>query len=431
MNMQSPALGPFLGSMPSPDLGGARLARQLDAVCSCLAILAGASIWVGAWLTGPNLDIARLLWVSSAVMLGAALIGTWLVNRAAGWERLGIALILGAVEERLFQHRTSRAVRLAPAETQAPGIAGLIEGLVYRVQRWKTPGSGSPEQGAAITAALRHANAEAQVIVSSLYMDADVLAETAGEMAAGLQGIASAGQQADQACGAAEASISQVIDRVTQLTAAVGATTAEVRRVSASALALSDRAFAAQRSVAGLDDHTAKLVVTIERMEDALKRMGNLGQSAAIEAARSGDAAQAFAPIVSGIQELTRGTLAALGSLQRELGAMSGQAAEASLLAQDICEKVKAHHELGLGLSYAVRQQGEEIAGILQALDESRSGFVTLRASVEAVTRGGSARLAGSEALREAAARLPSHADAMVRLLRDLPDCVPSQGFDF
>ncbi len=429
--MQSPALGPFLGSMPSPDLGGARLARLLDVVCSGLAILAAACVWWGAWVTGQDIDIPRLLWGSSTVLLCAAVAGMWLMNRAAGCERLGIVLALRAVEDKLFHDRSSRAVRLAPAETAAPGIAGLIESLVYRVQRRKTPALGSLAQGAATPAALRHANAEAQVIVSSLYMDADVLAETAGDIAAGLQRMVSAGEQADQACGDAEVSIGQVIERVTQLTSAVGATTAEVQRVSASATALSDRAFAGQRSVAGLDDHTATLLVAIEQMGDALKRMGNLGQSAAIEAARSGEAAQALAPVVSGIQALAGETLAALGNLQGEVAAMSGRAAEASLLAQDICEQVRAHQDLGLALSCAVRQQGEEIAGILQVLDESRSGFVTLRASVEAVTRSATARLAGSETVREAAARLPGHADAMARVLRDLPDCVPLQGFDF
>lgn len=429
--MQSPPLGPFLGSMPGPDLAGARLARQLDVACSGLAILAAGSVWVGGWMTAPDLDIPRLLGVSSTVLLCAAGMGMWLMNRAAGWERLGIALALRAVEERLFHDRSSRAVRLAPAETEAPGIAGLIEAFVYRVQRWKTPGYGASEREAINEVALRLGRADAQKIVSALYQDAEVLGETAGDMADGLQAVAAAGQQAHQACGAAEGSISQVIELVARLTGAVGATTAEVQRVSATAMALSDRAFAGQRSLAGLDDHTARLVVAIEQIEDALKRMGNLGQSAAIEAARSGEAAQALAPITSGIQELSRGTLAALCSLQGEVGAMSSQAAEASLLVQEICEKVKAHHELGLGLSCAVRQQGEEIAGILQALDESRSGFATLRASVEAVTRGGTARLAGTETLREAAARLPGHADAMARILRDLPDCVPSPEFDF
>jgi hypothetical protein len=110
---------------------------------------------------------------------------------------------------------------------------------------------------------------------------------------------------------------------------------------------------------------------------------------------------------------------------------MSSQAAEASAAAQEICEQVKAHHELGLALSHAVRQQGQEIAGILHILDAARSGIVTLRASVQAVTRHGTARLAKSDSLREAAARLPGHADAMARILRDLPDLVPSPGFDF
>jgi hypothetical protein len=431
MSMQKPTLGSFLGSMPSPDLGGAYLALRLDVVCSCMAIMAAACMWWGAWLTGADIDISRLLGASSTVLLCAAMLGMWLMNRVAGWERLGIAAILGAVEERLFQHRNSRAVRLASAQTEAPGIAGLVDALIYRVQRWERPVLGYPDQGAAYDAALRQGRAEAQLIVSALYQDADVLAETAADVTDDLLGLASAGQQAGQACETSEVSINQVIERVKSLTGTVDAMTAEVRRVSASAIVLSDRALAAHRSVTGLDDRTATLLVGIEQMGDALKRIGNLGQSVAFEAARSGAAAIAFAPIVSGIQELSRGTVASLASLQGEVAVMCDQAAEASLLAQDLCEKVRVHHELGLALSCALRQQGEEIAGILHALDESHSGFVTLRASVEAVTLSGAARQARSKTLREVAARLPGHADAMVRVLRDLPDCVFSRGFNF
>ncbi len=429
--MQSPAPGPFLGSMPSPDLGGARLARLLDVVCSGLAILSAACVWLGAGLTGAAPDIPRLLRVSSLVLLCAAVAGMWLTNRAAGWERMGIAQLLEGFERRLFQYRRKKAVRLAPAETAASGIAGLIEALFENVQRWKAPAFGAAERVAVYDAALRLGRGEAQEIVSALYQDADVLVETAGDVADGLHGIASAGQHAGQACERAEVSINQVIERVTSLTGAVAATTAQAQRVSASAIALSDRAFAGQHSVVALDDHAARLVAAIRTMEDEVKRMGNLGESAAIEAERSGDAAHALAPIVSGIQELSRGTLAALGGLQDEVAGMSARAAEASLLAYDMCESVKTQHELGMALSCAVRQQGEEIAGILQALDESRSGFVALRASVSAVTRSGAARLAGSETLRGAAARMPGHADAMVRVLRDMPDHVPTQGFDF
>jgi hypothetical protein len=395
-----------------------------------MAILAASGVWVGAWLTVPDLDIPVLLKASSLVLLGAALLGMWLVQRAAGRDRLGIALILEVVEARLFSHRTGRAVCLPPGQQLAPGIVGLIEAVVDRMLRWKIPFFGSTERSAGYEAAMRQDQADVQMLVSTVYQDADLVAETSAELQASWDGISSGSRQADATCRAAEVSINQVIERVTSLTGAVGATTAEVQRVTASAIALADSAFAGQRSVAGLDDHTATLVVAVEQMEQSLKQLGNLAQSAAMEAAGGGESAQALAPIVLGIRDLAGGTLAALAAIQAEVGIISGQAANASVLAQDVCERVKVHHELGLGLSSAVRQQGLEIAGILRMLDAASSGFLALRASVEAVTRHGSASLAGSDTLRAAAARLPGHADAMARILRELPDLVSSRRSD-
>lgn len=426
--MQGPTLGPFLGSMPSPDLGGARLARLLDVTYSGLAILAAVSVWLGAWLTAPFLDIPVVVIASCGMLLIAAGAGVLLMGYASGWERLRIVLMWRAVEERLFGIASRRAVRLAPSDSVAPGIAGLVEALIERLQARKTP---AHRGGATSDDAFRNSYAEGQLVVSSLYLDADLLAEASSEIQASAEGLSSECLGADKACEGAEASVSQVIERVTALTGAVGATTAEVQRVSASAIALSDRAFAGQRSVAGLDDHTATLMVAIERVEEALGRMGHLAHSASVEAARGGEGAAGLAPIVTGIQALAAGTRAAIHALQTDVAAMSSQAAEASATAQEICEQVKAHHELGLALSHAVRQQGQEIAGILHILDAARSGIVTLRASVQAVTRHGTARLAKSDSLRETAARLPGHADAMARILRDLPDLVPSPGFDF
>ena len=80
-------------------------------------------------------------------------------------------------------------------------------------------------------------------------------------------------------------------------------------------------------------------------------------------------------------------------------------------------------------MSRAVDQQGEEIARILKGIYEARSGFAALRAGVDAVSRAGGNRSQAVATLRLAAGNLPTHADAVASLLRDMPDFRPSRDF--
>ncbi len=434
--MSHPTPGPFFGSMPSPDLGGARLARQLDLACSALAVIAAAGVWTGAWLGQPGTGmtgdaIVLLTKVSGLILLCAAGAGIWLVKESAGWPRLAASLMLEAVGRRLALHTAPRAVHLAPEEIPARGIAGLIEAIAGRLSRMNGQRAFPTEPTDIYADAVREGRIQAQQIVRALYSDADVLCDVSGEIEAAGSRLTEDVRAVSTACDGAEGAIARVADQVVALTSAVGATTAEVRRTSAMAVGISEQAFASQRCVAGLDDTTAALLVGTEHVERLLQRVGALGQSASIEAARSGEAGQTLASIAASLQEVACAAIAAIGAMQKDVAGMSGQAFEASRLTQEVCERVKAHHELGLCLLQAVSQQGEEIAAILHTLDSARSGFVTLRAGVEAVSRHASSRLAKADALREAAGRLPSQADAVAAIMRDIPDLVPPAAFDF
>jgi hypothetical protein len=429
--MQTTTPGPFLGSMPSPDIGGARLSRQLDLICSGLAILAAAAVWLGAWLSGTASDVAGLTKASSAVLLAAALMGMALIKTVSGWERFGSVMILEAIGRRLAMYPPGRAVRLPPEQTPAIGIAGLIEALVWRVRRLNASPSDLAIPSDSYEAALHEGRAQAQQIVSAMYQDADTLSEASCEFETLGQHLDAGGRQAGAACAATESAIIRTEQHLIALTGAVTATTAELRRLTGAAVTLSDQAFAGQRGVAAMEDSSTRLLAGIEQIEGLVKRLGTAGQSAAAGAERSGDDTATLAPLAAGIQDVALSTLAATAALRDEAAGMSAQVAAALRTAQEICSWVIAQHDLGLALSHAVSQQGEEIAGILRSLEEARSGFVTLRASVDAVTRIASTRLATTAAVREAAGRIPSHADAMAAILRNLPDFSPSSQLDF
>jgi len=415
--------------MPSPDFGNARLARQIDLICSGFVILAGAAVWIGGWRDGPDLDAVYLLRASSLVMLAGALLGLWLMQLAAGWQRLGAALILQAVERKLAQQPRAQAVFLQPEQMAAGGIAGLVQALVWRVRRLNGTLPAPSEPAASYEAALREGRKEAQQVVSSLYQDAVILEEASGEIETASDRLAEDARAADMEAAATATRMNQAADQVVALTGAVRTTTDEVKRMTASAVDLAEQAFAGHRFVADLDDRTAALVVKAGQIEDLLTALGSLGRSAAVEAARIGEAGQPFAPIAADLQEVACSAQAAIKAMQSEVSAMSVLVADMGRTAQEICDRVKAQQELGLALSYAVNQQADEIAGVLRTIDALRSGFVTLRASVEAVSQRGSTRLAKSDTLREAAGRLPAQADTIARILRDLPDFAPSPEF--
>jgi hypothetical protein len=416
--------------MPSPDIGGARLSRQLDLICSGLAILAAASTWLGAWLNGPAIDVVALTKASGVVLLAASLLGLGLIKIAAGWERLGTAIIIEAVGRQLRMLPMARAVRLAPEETPARGIGGLVEALVWRVQRLSAAPPARAAPGDAYDVALREGRAQAQQIVKALYQDADTLSLASEEIDTVAERLDADGRAAGEAGVATESAFSRTERHLISLTRAVSATTAELRRVTQSAVTLSELAFTGQRRVGDLDDGTARLIIGIETIEFQVKRAGHLAQSAASEVANGGDPGAALALITAGIQEMAQATLASTAKLQADTAAMSGQVADAMRTAQEICEWVTAQHDIGLALSDAVGKQGQEISAIMRTLEEARSGFVTLRASVDAVTRFGVAHLATTGAVREAAGRLPSHADAVAAIMRDMPEFSPSSRFD-
>jgi len=420
--------------MPSPDMGGARLAWRLDLACSAMALMAGAGVWVGAWLARGNSGlsgdaIVGVAEISCMATLCAALAGIWLIKVAAGWPRLAVSIIIGAIGRTLSLPAQPRAVHLSPWQSSAHGIAGLIEALARHVRRHCAPRSPSWARSEFYAADVREGRLHAQQIVRALFQDAEGLGHASDSMEqAGIR-LTEDARVACSACGDVEDAVSRVTDRVVALTTAVAETTSAVQRISATAVAVSEQAFAGQRCMVGLDERTAEVLAQTEHIAHSLRRIGSLRRSASQQAAPDGGAGCDFAPLAAGVQEAASASLAAIAALQVDVARISSQALQASRLVQAICEQVMAHDVCGLALSDAVARQGEEIADILQTLNEARRGFVTLKASVEAVSRHGADSLAAAETLREAASQLPGKADAIAAILREIPDFIPPSAF--
>jgi chromosome segregation ATPase len=319
-----------------------------------------------------------------------------------------------------------QAVQLAVQDRAAASLPALMDAIASRVRQAEPDDATSPYE-----TAVRNGRLQARQIVSALYQDADTLSEVFGVIETSGSRLASDTQLASTACDTAHDDLAAVTDKVVSLTSAVSATAAEIRRSSAMAIGLSDQAMTAQKTIAGLDDRSAGLTAGLDQLTRVVKRIGALGQEAALRAAQCGEAGRAMAPVAAGVQELSTGVLAAVASMQADLAQMSGQMPEAVRAARVIMDSVKSQQEVGLALSHAVTQQTEEIGAILQQLDKTRKGLSTLRSSVDAVARHGSARAAKAERLRETANRLPAHADLVAGLLREIPDFTPPVDFKF
>ena len=425
--MHSPIPGPFQGSMPSPDLAGAQHARLLDISFSALAVFAAAGVWAGAHLAGPLADVVAIAKMSCAVLLVTALTGMWMIERSAEMPRLGVTLLLESLRRRADRRAVRRAVSLAPDQVPARGLAGLVEGFFGWVDRLGEP---TPAPADADPAQIDR-RGHVQSLVAALYREADGLSDTSNDIEDSARRLAGDLGTAEQACNRTQSALSRMTDRVVALTSAVAKTTSEADRVSTASVELSELAFASQRKVAALDGRTSAIQSDVELVERLLGRVGGLTEAAYITASRLGHEGTPVVTLALELRELGAAALGTIAAIEASLAEMSSQAEAATKTALEIGDRVHRHHELGLGLSHAVSQQGAEIAEILRMLDEAQAGFLTLRAGVEAVTRNGHARNVQAAKLREAAGRLPTHADQVASVLRGLPDFAPPIEFEF
>jgi len=428
--MHRPTPGPFPGSTPNPDLGMAAFARFAEVSLSALCVIAASCVWAGAALRGPGMDIVLMTKASSGILLVTALLAILLRQRITDAPRLAASGVFGLGTLRLGFGVSSHAAH-TPGRAWPRGLAGVVEAVVWRVRG--RPAGSDPTDATSLgfNAALHDGRHQARRLAATLNHEANILAEASGEIDAAGSRLAADIQAADGACGLAQGAIARITDHVVALTGAVSATTAEVQRATTIGVGLSEMAFNSQRIIASLDERIGALVLATEQVERLLQRVGTLGQAASVEAARSGVAGQSFAPIAASVQELACSALSAMTAMHQAVAEMGQQTANAAREAQEISERVKSQHERGLAISLAVAQQGEEMTQILRAIDEAQTGFITVRASVEAATRHGTARLAKTDTLRETAERLPNHAEAIATILRGIPDFAPPIEFGF
>ena len=166
-------------------------------------------------------------------------------------------------------------------------------------------------------------------------------------------------------------------------------------------------------------------MLATEAVAGVLRQAGDLGR-------RAGDAAaqdDAQGSVMAEIQALACTAVVAVDGMTAAVAELRIEAELANRRVAELSDLIQAQHDLGHAVCHAVMQQGEDIAAMLARLNEAHTGFATLRAGVEAVTRTGAERAANAGALRAAANRLPTHADTVASILRGIPDFAPPPDF--
>jgi hypothetical protein len=302
------------------------------------------------------------------------------------------------------------------------GLSGLIGDIALILRRrlnGPVPAALAAERREQL---LQAGQDQARQLAFSLIDESATLGETATDLETATSDLLSETARAQDAIALADAAIADITTSAIGLARAVRVTTAQAEQSTQIAIHLSQTAFGAQRSLAALDEKTTSLHRAADGMAEILQRAGALGVQTGTDAARSGQAGRDLAASAVELQKLAATALAGLAAIQEGVTALRIETLAAHARLGELDQQIRGQHDLGHALGHAVTQQGEDIAAILARLSDAQSGFAMLRAGVQAVTRSAAARAASAALVRDAAKRLPGHAEAVAGLLRGLPD---------
>jgi len=410
--------------VPQEDTPGVQLARTMDVSLSFMAIVSGACVALAAYAAGADPDPFIVVRLAGIAVLAVAIPGMWLLERTAEAPRLAVTQAFARVQMRLEAAEDREAVLSVPEDAYR-GLTGLLGDLAIRARRLQAGRDKSTEAARGLNRALAAGRHQARQLAVLLKKDAAALGQAAADIDMTAQRLTGEMSAAQASVEFTQSAMAAVTSGAVGLAGAVRATTAEAERAAALAVQMSEIAFGAQRSIAGLDDKTASLMLATQAVAGVLRQAGDLGR-------RAGDAAaqdDAQGSVVAEIQALACTAVVAVDGMTAAVAELRIEAELANRRVAELSDLIKAQHDLGHAVCHAVMQQGEDIAAMLARLNEAHTGFATLRAGVEAVTRTGAERAGNASALRAAANRLPTHADTVASILRGIPDFAPPPDF--
>ncbi len=424
--MRRPVPNVFQGSMSTHVGGCVRLQSDIEWALGSSALL----LAFGAWGLTSSLLSPSCPWlavkIGCGVLLAVSLLGLWLKRKALQAPQLETTGIYQAVLRRMAD--SGGAIRNAPAEGGYAGLTGLIGDLASLLHRMQAGRAKLEADLAAGHSASRKGRQQAQRIARAMSKDAETLSDAAARVDfTGLHLVREAAGAA-RSLEMADTAVARAIDGISAVAASVRATTSGAQQMTAAAVQMAEIAHTTHRCVADLDDKTAKLVLALDSIEQVLQ-VATARQASSIGVAENEVLNPSLASIALEWQEVAGGCQPVLGEAGAAMRDLIAHTVDAHRRTMEIADLVAANHEIGRAVSHAVERQGQEIARILTELYESRPGFATLRAGVEAVTLACATSTEAADTLRQSAKVLPAQAEALANILRSLPDLPASTDY--
>jgi methyl-accepting chemotaxis protein len=403
---------------PSPLKAYGSLER---AFAACGLIAAGGTT-AGAVLAVHGYGAAPLVAAASLALLLCACLGVRALDRIVQFQRGEVARVyataLDGPRRAVFERRRTDPTRM---QTLGLAMADLTDSLrlsVFggdHVRNWAVAMRRALDDRAATSRTLaaamgEDANAIAAAATASRRREAEI-----GEDLGAL--FAHAGR-------AAEAT-TNLADDTDALQASVRQTNVHLRQASILAVGLADNAMNAQRGVASLTEMTIDLLHAAEQVKAVLVRAEMVGMNAGIEAAHAGEAGRGFAVVAAEVRSLSASGQQALEAMLQAVRGLKNDAVAMTQTVGVISEGVQAHGALGQALSEAVSHQMEEVSRVVSKAGVAKGEILALQQRTTAMARHELGAGVGPAA-RSAIERLPAHAEAIARILHDLPRFEPA-----
>jgi methyl-accepting chemotaxis protein len=229
-------------------------------------------------------------------------------------------------------------------------------------------------------------------------------------------GIEELWQHADAAAG----TTGTMAEEARALAAAVRDVTSHINHAASLSATLADSAFAAQRNVVAMSDVAGMLSQAADQVRAVLQRAEMLGINAGIEAARAGEQGRGFAVVAAEVKTLATTGQAALDGMLHAVRGLRNETAALHKTIEAMGDTVQAQNTVGQSLADAASYQIQSVTRVVQQVDAASAGIASLRDRARAVDMR-DLGLSGGPAARRAVERLPDHADAVAKILRDLP----------
>ena len=416
--MHRPVAASFDGSFPAETTIAASLPRQLNLWIGTLAMLCAAAVWETAIFAVDQPDLILVSKLSCMVMLAVALAGLWMCHLAELDSELAVRQAYGwALKE--MNDDAPRAVPLRPAASGSETLGRLLGQGAVKISNFQRRRDTELQANIDLHQINEAARLEAAGVAHRIANDSILLTSAAAQVEAavttGVENLASTAISFE----VANTAVGRATDRAISLTDLVRTNTSFIEKMAFVAVHASEVAHATHRSVANLNAQSAKWVAFIEQVGEVARNLTLVAKSARAEATRTAPPGAAL--VADELQKLATTALTMFDAGTVMIAELAKEIAQASRSTTQIGDMVQANHELAKSMSENVLQQGEEIARMLNDIYEGRSGFVTIRESVAAVTRAGLATREAADLVRQANSRLPGHAKQLDNLFRNVP----------